>query len=223
VKTAAVIWDFDGVILDNELLHLDAELGTARAFGLPLTREVALEYLGARLEEYFRALLERFGPFPAKEKTDGSATLPVMLAKHYETLRRFYREVFPLTAHVREVLDSLGKMYPMGVATNRERELLSLSFERHGLWGCFGCVVCAEDVGRGKPDPEPFLKAARLLSVDPRATAAIEDTENGFKAAKAAGMHLVARKAAHNSHIDFSPADFVVEDLREIPRILRRP
>ena len=250
MKTEAVIWDFDGVILDNELLHLDAEMETARAFGIPLTREIALEYLGVRLEDYFRSLLERLGgsaaPPDAAETSDmsaplrsergvrgphrpsggrgagtrGSERLSAMLAAHYETLRRYYREVFPLTPHARSVLKRLARRCPMGVATNRERELLDLSFARHRLGRYFSCVVCAEDVCRGKPDPEPYTAAARLLSADPRSCTAVEDTESGFRAAKAAGMTVIARKAAHNAHLDFSPADFVIEDLREIPRLL---
>jgi HAD superfamily hydrolase (TIGR01509 family) len=212
VKTSAVIWDFDGVILDDELLHVDAEMETARSFGMPLTREIAFEYLGVRLEDYFRDLIGRFG---------AKTSLEEMLEAHFAVLRRCYGERFPLAPNLREVLEELGPILSMGIATNRERELLEIALERFSLSPFFKAVVCKEDVLKGKPAPDAFFLVASALGAEPRLTLVVEDSETGFQAAKRAGMKLVARKAAHNGHIDFSVADFVVEDLRDVVKIVR--
>lgn len=212
MKTAAVIWDFDGVILDDELLHLEAEMETARSFGIPLTREVAFEYLGVRLEDYFLDLIARYG---------AKTNLEEMLGAHFAVLRRCYGESFPLAPHLREVLEELGPFLPMGIATNRERELLEIALERFGLSPCFKAIICKEDVRKGKPSPDAFLLVASALGAEPWKTFVVEDSATGFQAARRAGMRLIARKAAHNGHLDFSAADFVVEDLRDVVKIVR--
>jgi HAD superfamily hydrolase (TIGR01509 family) len=211
VSARAVIWDFDGVILEDELLHVEAEMETVRAFGIPLTREIAFEYLGVRLEDYFRDLIVRFGV---------EASLEEMLRVHFSTLRRSYGESFPLVPHVREVLQELGPILPMGIATNRERELVEISLERFAITPFFRAVVCKEDARKGKPDPDCFLHVASALGAEPSLTVVVEDSRTGFEAAKRAGMKLIARKAAHNGHLDFSVADFVVEDLRDVVEIV---
>jgi sugar-phosphatase len=123
--------------------------------------------------------------------------------------------------HLREVLERLEAILPMGIATNRERELLEIALDRFSLSPFFRAVVCKEDVGKGKPAPDSFLLAASALGADPRKTFVVEDSATGFQAAKGAGMKLIARRAAHNGHLDFTPADFVVEDLRDVVKIVR--
>jgi HAD superfamily hydrolase (TIGR01509 family) len=209
----AVIWDFDGVILDDELLHVEAEMETARSFGIALTREIAFEYLGVRLEDYFRDLIRRYG---------ADTSLEEMLREHFAVLRRCYGDSFPLSPHMREVLEALEPILPMGIATNRERELVEIALGRFSISPYFNAVVCKEEVRNGKPAPDSFLQVASALGSSPRLTVVVEDSETGFEAAKRAGMKLVARKAAHNGHLNFSMADFVVEDLRDVVKIVRR-
>ena len=64
------------------------------------------------------------------------------------------------------------------------------------------------------------IKTAKKLGVNPKLVVGIEDTEPGFKSVKAAGMKLIAMKAKHNAHYNFSSTDFTVTDMREIPKIL---
>ena len=209
----AVIWDLDGVILDNELLHIDAEIDTLSSLGIPLTREIALEYLGVRLTDYFRDIRTRF---------QVQVPLPQMLERHHATLTHYYGEVFPLTAHLLEVLERLSGKYLLGLATNRERDLAERALTRFSLKIYFHTMLFGEDVKKGKPDPELYLKAAKNLGVVPAVCTAVEDTGPGFTAAKNAGMTVIARRAEHNRHIDFSIADHIVEDLREIPGAVKQ-
>ena len=82
--------------------------------------------------------------------------------------------------------------------------------------------VTGNDITKGKPDPQVFLMAARDMKIEPAECMVFEDALLGVEAAKRAGMYVIARKAQHNSDLDFSEADHVVSDLREIPHLLRK-
>ncbi len=213
MKIKAVIWDFDGVIIESEPHHIDAETETLKQYGFRLTRSVALEYLGVRLEDYFSDIADRF-------RID--APVDEMISRHYNTLIRYYREVFPLVPYAVEVLETLKGRYIMSVATSREKQLARLAMDRYSLLKYFGHVVYGEDVNRGKPDPEPFLTAAKLMGISPGSAVVVEDSTSGVKAAKDAGMVVIVRIASYNRELDFSSADYTVEDLREIPPLLKR-
>lgn len=208
----AIVWDFDGVILDSELLHMEAETETFGKFGLEVPRSVMERYFGVKLEDYFGDMAERYGL---------QSSAPEMIRTHYKTLIRYYGEIFPLTPHVREVLGTLAETYSMAIATSRERELAQLALKRWSLEEYFQSIIYGEDVGAGKPDPEPYRRACSKLGIDPAAAVAIEDAEAGFVSAKRACMRVIALRAKHNRNMDFSRADRVVEDVRQIPDLLK--
>ena len=213
MKIKAVIWDFDGVLIDSEPYHIDAETETLKQYGFRLTRSVALEYLGVRLEDYFSDIAGRF-------RID--APVDEMISNHYNTLIRYYREVFPLVPHAVEVLEELNGKFLMSIATSREKQLARLAMDRFSLLKYFGPVIYGEDVKKGKPDPEPFLTAAKQMDVLPESAVVIEDSTSGVKAAIDAGMTVIARIDSYNRELDFSSADHTVEDLRDIPPLLKR-
>jgi len=212
-KISAVIWDLDGVLIDSEELHIDKEIETLKKYGINITREIAGEYLGIKLEDYFNDIIRRFGKV--------NISLNELLKKHYETLFHYYKSVFPLMPHITEVLKTLKTRYSMGLVTSREKELANLVLIRFSLFKFFKEFVYSEDVQKAKPDPEPYLKVCSLLNIEPASAVAIEDSVSGFKSAKNAGMNLIAIKSSHNTKQDFSFADFVVEDLRKILEILK--
>jgi beta-phosphoglucomutase len=232
-----IIWDLDGVLLDSEGYHIEAEIQTVKKFGFHITPAITKEYLGVRLDEYFRDLVRRFHP---QERMEGGLHASLcnpegfenaagsefhveeMIGEHRKTLRRYYQEIIPLMPHSREVLAKLKDRYQMGIATSRERELASIALVRFHLLQFFTAIVYGDDVSCGKPDPEVFLTAARNLGVRPPEAVVIEDSAIGLKAARNGGFLLVAFRAAHNSDVDFSFADAVVEDLREVPQCIER-
>jgi HAD superfamily hydrolase (TIGR01509 family) len=207
----AVVWDFDGVIIDSEEGHIDAEIETFKKYGVSITPSIAKEYIGIKIENYFGDIAKRF-------KSD--LPLDEAIAKHCNTLIRYYSEIFPLVPHITEVLNTLRGKYKMGLATSREKALAEMALKRFSLHSYFDALVFKEDVIRGKPDPEPFLKILSLLNVEPQDSVVIEDSLSGLKAAKGAGAYVIVRTASYNSHLDFSSADFVIEDLREILKLI---
>ena len=112
-----------------------------------------------------------------------------------EVVRRLedrYRRELPLIAGAEQAVERLAARWPLALASSSNRELIDLVLESSGLGRYFEASVSSEEVARGKPAPDVFLEAARRLGVDPTRCAAVEDSENGILAAKAAGMRTIA-------------------------------
>ena len=107
-------------------------------------------------------------------------------------LEHIYREELPLLDGAVAAVERLAAVWPLGVASSSNRELIDLVLELSGLERFFGATVSSEEVARGKPAPDVYLEAARRLGIVPDRCAAVEDSENGILAAKAAGMRVLA-------------------------------
>ncbi len=112
-----------------------------------------------------------------------------------EVVRRLegiYRDELPLIPGAPEAVERLAARWPLAVASSSNRPLIDLVLELSGLAPFFGATVSSEEVERGKPAPDVYVEAARRLGADPGRCAAVEDSENGIRSAKAAGMRVIA-------------------------------
>lgn len=208
----AVIWDIDGVVLDTEEIHAKTESETARAFGIEIApREVGGLYSGVGIETELADMAKRFNIYMPLDQA---------LEIRRQILERYLQEDIPIVPYAREVLLGLSSQFKQGFVTSSPRYFIERALNKLDLLSLFQARVYSDDVQNKKPDPEPFLKAAGILQVEASRAVAVEDSVSGFKAAKAANMLLITRRASHNQHLDFSLADYVVEDLREIPQLL---
>jgi HAD superfamily hydrolase (TIGR01509 family) len=107
-------------------------------------------------------------------------------------LEALYREEIPLLPGAVEAVQALAARWPLGLASSSNRELIDLVLETSGLDRWFKATVSSEEVPRGKPAPDVYLEAASRLGVDSRRCAAVEDSENGIRSAKDAGMRVIA-------------------------------
>lgn len=199
-----VIFDFDGVLIDSEPLHLRAFQEILPAFGRRLTEQ---EYYAQYIVYSDREVLERL--LPAGETLEAA-----LVAKE-----RRYREL--VEAGVPVFQDGLTLLsqtdgWQVGLATGSLRPEVERILRSLGIRERFGTIVTREDCRNGKPDPEPFLLAARALGLAPHRCVVIEDTPGGVQAAKAAGMACVA--VTHSCRRDsLVGADLVVDDLAAVP------
>jgi HAD superfamily hydrolase (TIGR01509 family) len=141
-----------------------------------------------------------------------------------ERIAERYRQDLPLLPDAVETVRTLAERRPLGLASSSNRPVIDLALELTALAPCFRISVSSEEVGRGKPAPDVYLEAARRLRVEATRCAAVEDSTNGIRAAKAAGM-LVAVVPRP----DFPPAadalecaDLVLDSLAELPPALER-
>ncbi len=112
-----------------------------------------------------------------------------------EVVRRLeavYREELPLIPGAPEAVRRLAERWPLGLASSSNRELIDLVLDLSGLAPCFEATVSSEEVARGKPEPDVYLEAARLLGVEPDECAAVEDSNSGILSASRAGLRVVA-------------------------------
>jgi HAD superfamily hydrolase (TIGR01509 family) len=179
----AVLFDMDGLLVDSEPLWFEAECAVMATMGGSWTRADQLELTGGSLGHsvgYMRARALR----PAEPELVGRWLLDTMAALIAE------RGV-PLMTGAAELLAGVAAAgIPMALVTSAQRRIMDAVIARTGL--AFGVTVCAEDVSRGKPDPEPYLRAAAALGQPPAGCVVLEDSPRGIAAAEAAGCPVIA-------------------------------
>jgi beta-phosphoglucomutase-like phosphatase (HAD superfamily) len=178
---AAYLFDCDGTIADSMPVHYVAWQAALAEWGCELSEELFYRWAGRSIAAIVADLNEQQG-----------LAMPVeLVAQRHEAL---FGDLLPTVAAVPEVLEHIEDGYgriPMAVVSGGTRDSVTASLTALGLLDRFDVLVCAGDYDRGKPDPEPFLLAARLLNVAPHACVVFEDADAGVAAAVAAGMSVV--------------------------------
>lgn len=179
-----VIFDMDGVLFDTERLGLAKLLEAAGAQGLPLTREQVMQIMGANSAACEAAYRRWFGP-----GLDYQGLMSRWAQAIFDHIRR---EGMPLKKGVPQVLHELkARGYPLALATSNEPFVVDFYFEQAGMTGLMDAVVCGSQIARSKPAPDIYLEAARRLGLPPAACWGVEDSANGVRAVRAAGMTCV--------------------------------
>lgn len=213
-----VIFDCDGVLVDSEPIAMAVLLDTIRAQGLEIDPAQGYElFLGRSLASVGQMLVEDFGV-----KLDPLA-LEEMRRRLYD---RFRAELKP-TPRTPEVLAALG--VPFCVASSSQPERVELSLRLTGLWDHFdGKLFSATMVSHGKPAPDLFLLAAERMGYDPGTSLVVEDSAAGIRAAQAARMRVAgytggghARNTEHEARLRALDPDWIIGDMRELPKLLR--
>jgi HAD superfamily hydrolase (TIGR01509 family) len=189
----AVIFDLDGVLLDSEQVWDEAREQLAKEHGGRWHENAQRDMMGMSSLEWSRYMHDVIGlPEPPEE----------ISREVVERMAKLYREHLPVVPGACEAVDRLAVRWPLGLASSSNRELIDLALELLGVEHLFKATVSSEEVARGKPAPDVYLEAARRLGVEPTHAAAIEDSENGIRAAKAAGIRVIAIPNPH-----FPPAE----------------
>ena len=175
------IFDCDGTLADNMPLHYRAWSRAMEDFGGTYPEELFYQWGGRPTAHIVWALNERFGTALDVEKT---------VRRKEDYYLQMIPQVEPL-AEVVEVARRMRGQARLAVASGGHRELVDATLEVMGIRDWFDAVVCADDYERGKPHPDPFLMAARLIGVAPGDCVVFEDSPTGIEAAKAAGMAWV--------------------------------
>jgi HAD superfamily hydrolase (TIGR01509 family) len=183
----AIIFDFDGVIADSEVLANCVLANMVTALGRPTSLDDALgRYMGKRLPDLIAAIESDLG------KPVAGSFAQDLQAATLASFRSDLREV----RGARAFLDAHAAVNRC-IASSSSRERLALSLNVLGLTGQFaGGVFSADEVSRGKPHPDLFLMAATRMDADPSHCLVIEDSESGVRAGLAAGMTVVGFCAA---------------------------
>lgn len=194
----AILFDFDGVILDSEEYHYEAFQRVFEEEGVSLTRESYYQNcLGFNDVECFRWGLKGTGKI---DEAGGIEALTDRKAVYFEELLEKQMRFFP---GVCEFIRAAGKKYPLAVTSMARRGEIEIALSRAGLSDLFRLIVSGEDVEKTKPDPEAYEKTLHMLNahlsftktekeIRPEQCLVIEDSSAGIQSAKAAGMNVLA-------------------------------
>lgn len=211
---AAVLFDMDGVIVDNMPLHRRVWAEWAAAKGYPVEEAKLREFDGRRAVEIIPMI---FGPGLSEAFTQ-------VLSDEREQAYRQTVETVELTPvpGVHEYLAALGALgVPRVLATSALMVNVELVLGRLGLADAFEAIVSAADVSRGKPDPEIYLTAAARAGAAPEACLVVEDALPGVKAAKAAGAKCLGLTTSEGLiALRQAGADYAAPDFSHLPGVL---
>jgi beta-phosphoglucomutase len=183
----AIVFDFDGVLADSEMLHLRVYRELLGPSGVNITTEQYCErYLGFDDEGAFQQIAIDYKLLLGDEEIE---MLITEKARRFEALVSAGEVMYPTAdACVRR----LGAAWPLGIASGARRSEIELMLRGANLAEAFKFIVAAGDTDHGKPAPDPYLRAAELHGVAPGACAAIEDSHAGLESARSAGMRTIA-------------------------------
>jgi len=214
----AIIFDFNGIIADDEPLHLEMFQKVLAEQGIPLFREEYYRsFLGMDDRDCFKAVLA------ARKRPADDDLVDQLIAKKADYYARAIRERLIIFPGVKELIRAAAAMYPLAIASGALRHEIEGILDAISLRPAFLAIVSAEDVRHGKPAPDCFITALARLNerqgAAPIAAAAclvIEDSPWGVTAAHAAGMKCLAVTNSYPSE-SLKEADHVVSTLEGLP------
>jgi HAD superfamily hydrolase (TIGR01509 family) len=178
----AVVFDCDGTIADTETLADHAWADALRPYGYEVTTEDFDAVIGQPWHRCWAYFSDRAG-------LDDETRFRAEVTAHF--VERFDRDLVVYEDAVETMHRLAAAGVRLAVASSSRRESVEAVLDRAGTRSLVAAIVGQEDVAHHKPDPEPYVTAARLLEVDPAACSAVEDTQVGVAAAVAAGMFTV--------------------------------
>jgi beta-phosphoglucomutase len=212
-KPKAIIFDMDGVIVDSMPYHFLSWYEALRPYGVRISCFEVYSREGERWDKSLKDFLRMGGLKPS----------PKLMAEVFALRQKIFKKYFKrfIFKGVEEFLQCLkGKGYCLGLVTGtpylQVRKILPGSMR-----SLFDCIVTGDQVTRGKPDPEPYLKASRLLKLPGHECMVVENAPYGIESAKRAGMFCVAVTTSLPAGY-LSNADLIVDRLEDIPDIVEK-
>lgn len=204
----AVIFDLDGVIVESENAHIEAEKQTLLKYGVQISADELHKYTGATANVMFTELITKY-------KLD--TTFEKMFRQKEDILYKLLEEDAEPTKGVIALLWKLkSRKIRLAIGSSSPKKQIKYVLNKLDITHLFDSKVGAEDIARSKPDPEVFLKAAAQLGVSPSKCLVIEDSSLGVEAAKSAHMKCIGFRNPNSGNQDLSKADIVTDDFSRL-------
>ena len=208
----AVLFDMDGVLVKTEHLKAEAHASAAAQFGGQVAQDLYASVMGQ--------------PHPAVRAAfiaaAGMAIDPTAYTTAYlEIYHHLLDSRLSLTPGVMALLTGLqAQKLPLALVTSSQAGTTEKILSQAGLAGFFPVRIVAEDVRRGKPDPEAYQAALGRLGLRSSEALALEDSQAGVAAAAAAGLPVMALRHRYNTGHDFSQAIGILDSLADTPNVI---
>lgn len=205
----AVLFDMDGVIVDTEPLHRKAYHHMFDDVKITVDEDLYASFTGQSTINICKRLVSYFNIDKAPED------LVSLKRKYYKHF--FDNDDLGLIEGVLDrIQDYCSNNVTLVVASSASMQGINQIFERFDLNQYFSSKLSGADLQKSKPHPEIFLKAAQSTGFDKSQCIVIEDSTNGIKAAHSAGIYCIGFKSPHSSHQDYSLANKIISDFKEI-------
>ena len=205
----AIIFDFDGLIVDTEVPEYEAWLSIFRSYGVDLPLSVWTPHIGGGSDDFntYDHLAELVGkPIDRDE----------VRRRKRAAFAKLFEQAVPLPGVEDYIASARERGMRIGIASSSPRRWVDPKLEQLGLADTFDTVVCADDVGSSKPNPASYLKALADLGVTPDEALALEDSPTGVQGAKNAGLLCVAVPGALTRDRSYDHADLRLESLADM-------
>jgi HAD superfamily hydrolase (TIGR01509 family) len=208
-----VIFDLDGLLIDSEKIYHRVSYQMARKLGADLHDGILAQQMGRSPLESMEIFKRELGitKFSAKELVDWRDQL----------MLKAYRQRIDLMPYAQEIIFQAAASFKTAIATGSTRILVDVIVEKLNLKKQFDLILPSDEVIKGKPNPEIYLKAARTLNLDPKDCVVLEDSSNGSMAGFKAGCRVIAVPNEYTRNQDFSFTPYVVNNLLEAWEIIR--
>jgi HAD superfamily hydrolase (TIGR01509 family) len=209
MAVTAVIFDLDGVLVDSEQVWGSVREQLTRESGGRWHDGALRAMMGMSSLEWSRYMADALG-VPGTPEQINADVVQRMLER--------YGSDPPLIPRAVEAVRRIAARWPVAIASSSNPELIEVVVRVTGLEDVFRVAVSSQEVPRGKPAPDVYLETARRLGVDPTRCAAVEDSQNGIRSAKAAGMRVIAVPNPHFPPDDaaLGEADIVLHSISEL-------
>jgi HAD superfamily hydrolase (TIGR01509 family) len=212
MPTRALVFDFNGTLSDDEPILCEIFVRLFAELGKPLTAQQYFDELaGLSDSEIVRTWLGR-----------DHSDIDAVIAERVERYRAAVADGSSVREQTREAVRYAAGRVPVAVCSGAARAEIEPVVESSGLAPLLECIVSSDDVARGKPHPDGYLRAVELLSVDAADTVVVEDTEAGIASARAAGIGRVLALSGTLEPHRLREADELIErlDIDVVRRIL---
>ncbi|HHE37130.1 MAG TPA: HAD family phosphatase [Candidatus Cloacimonetes bacterium] len=229
MKPKAIIFDMDGVILNSEPIYYEVQMKFFRELGINISADEYSTFVGLSQTEMWKRILKKFDSTSIRQLTDGVEynfstlnkinLLEELITKNNKLNYQHFSKLENLkpTPNLIDFINELkNKNIKLAVASSTTKKLVDLILEKLQIRHFFEVIVSGNEIKNGKPEPDIFLKTAELLKVKPEECIVIEDSFNGVKAAKSAGMKCIGFQKFNSGEQDLSDADLIVNEFNEL-------
>ena len=210
---AAILFDMDGVLVDSEPLHEEAQRIVAREYGLNVPESEFSRFKGWTEQRVYAWIADNYD-------TGGHSIEALVAAKH-RAFASLSAQLRPMEGAIELVTKLSASGHALGLVTSATSADQERACNRFKLDRCFQTVVCGEDVSKPKPHPEPYRLTAARLNVDPARCLVIEDSRYGVLSALSAGCTVYAVSTTFASeHLSRLGAHAVFDSVVALGRFL---
>ncbi|MBN2279427.1 MAG: HAD family phosphatase [Candidatus Marinimicrobia bacterium] len=211
-KIKAIIFDFDGVVVDSEPLYKETGRELFRQYGVEISDKHWQEFKGLTARDFFGH---------AKKKYNLSADIEEIATADDKILKFKFQEKLDYIAGFRKFFESVKKEYKTALVTSTSRQLLNWIYTHTKIEDHFQETITADDVQNPKPHPQPYLEIAKKLKICPTSMIVLEDSINGVISAKAAGSKVIGFLTSFDKII-LKDADYFALNYAEVQAIIDR-